>query len=417
VRLLAGVLLALLALGPASAVALAAEPSDSGGWTVDTPIERYLGLIEGIRGQLAETRDLYAGGDVEAALRAARSAYLDSFELVEIPLRARDPNMTLEMEDAFARLRNDIRAGRPAGAVTDDVSRLLTGLNEVERTLSLQGLAPIVVAGSAFTIVLRTGLEALVVLVAVLGFLAASRATRHRRTVLAGAGGAVAASLATWFVLDAVLAWAPIRPALVQAIPGLLAVAMTIGFSYWLLSRLDQRRWLEFMSARVFSAVALGSGGALFSLGFATVYRQGFEAVVYFRTLRDYATGAEGWLAVGILAAAGALVLLTLALARLGRRVPVQALIAVAVVVMMAVSVAFLGNAVRALQEGYMIGITNLTAVVPRLPIHLAQATGFHPTLETIGAQVALGAAYVIGAAWLLRGRSQPRVALEQASP
>ena len=56
--------------------------------------------------------------------------------------------MTLEMEDAFARLRNDIRAGRPVNVVTDDVSRLLTGLNEVERTLSLQGLAPAVVGGS-----------------------------------------------------------------------------------------------------------------------------------------------------------------------------------------------------------------------------------------------------------------------------
>lgn len=402
-RFAAAGLLVLLVLAAASGPAAANEPPE-GGWTVDTPIERYVGLIDGIRAQLAETRDLYAAGDIEGAFRSARSAYLDSFELVEIPLRARDPNMTLEMEDAFARLRNDIRAGRPVNVVTDDVSRLLTGLNEVERTLSLQGLAPAVVAGSAFTIVLRTGLEGLVVLVAVLGFLAASRATHHRRTVLAGAAVAALAAGATWLVLDAVLAWAPIRPALVQAVPGLLAVGLTIGFSYWLLSRLDQRRWLEFMSARVFSAVALGSGGALFALGFATVYRQSFEAVVYFRTLRDYATGAEGWLLVGVLAGAGALALLGLALARLGRRVPVQALMGLAVVVMMAVSVAFLGNAVRSLQEGYLVGITNLTAVVPRLPIHLAQATGFHPTLETISAQLMLVVGYFVGSAWMLRG-------------
>ena len=69
----------------------------------------------------------------------------------------------------------------------------------------------------------------------------------------------------------------------------------------------------------------------------------------------------------------------------------------------MAVSVAFLGNAVRALQEGYVIGITNLTAYVPRLPIELAQATGFHPTLETIAAQVGLIVVDVVLCVYVVR--------------
>jgi high-affinity iron transporter len=82
----------------------------------------------------------------------------------------------------------------------------------------------------------------------------------------------------------------------------------------------------------------------------------------------------------------------------------------------MAISVAFLGNAVRSLQEGYVVGITNLTGSLPRLPIYLAQATGYHPTLETIVAQVALIAAYLVAAVWVLvlarrRSRRMPRLA------
>lgn len=399
-------------------VAAASAPLAAAAGPVADPAEpdiaRYLALIEPIRQQLADVRELYAAGDREGAFRAARSAYLDSFELVEIPLRVRDPNMTLEMEDAFARLRNDIRAARPAAVITDDVSRLLTGMNEVERVLSVQGFAPLVVAGSALVIVLRTGFEALVLVAAVLGYLAAARAKVGRRHVLAGVGAALAATVVAWFALDAILLWAPLRPAIVQAIPGLLAVVMTIGFSYWLLRRLDQRRWLEFMSARVFSAVALGSGGALFALGFATVFRQGFEAIVFFRTLRDFAFGAEGWLLVGVLAGGGVLLLLGLAIARLGQRVPVRALLAVAVLVMMAVSVVFMGNAVRALQEGYVVGITNLTGSLPRLPIHLAQATGFHPTLETILAQALLVAVYVMTGARALYGLRRQSLPLGQ---
>jgi len=407
----AGGLLLALAVMASAPVAMAAGPANAS----DEPgIERYLALVEPIRVQLAEVRELYAAGDTEGAFRAARSAYLDSFELVEIPLRVREPNMTLEMEDAFARLRNDIRADRSAEVITDDVSRLLTGMNEVERVLSVEGFAPLVVAGTAFVIVVRTGFEAMVLLAAVLGYLAAARASHGRRAVLSGVAAAAGTTVATWFVLDAVLLLAPLRPAIVQAIPGIVAVALTIGFSYWLLRRLDQRRWLEFMSARVFSAVALGGSGALFALGFATVFRQGFEAVVFFRTLRDFAAGAEGWLLVGVLAAGGTLLLLALAVARLGQRLPVRALLGVAVVVMMVVSVAFAGNAVRALQEGYVIGITNLTASVPRLPIHLAQATGFHPTLETIAVQLGLIAIYLATGAWALRGLRRASVPLGQ---
>jgi high-affinity iron transporter len=396
-----------LAAGPAPAAAAATSAADP-------DIARYLALIEPIRQQLIEVRELYAAGESEGAFRAARSAYLDSFELVEIPLRVRDPNMTLEMEDAFARLRNDIRAARPLSVITDDVSRLLTGMNEVERVLSVQGFAPVVVAGSALVIVLRTGFEAMVLVAAVLGFLAANRASAGRRAVLAGVAAAIGATVATWFVLDLILLVAPIRPALVQAVPGLVAVGLTVGFSYWLLRRLDQRRWLEFMSARVFGAVAAGSTGALFALGFATVFRQGFEAVVFFRTLREFAFGAEGWLIVGVLAGLGALLLLALLIARIGQRVPVRAVLAVSVVVMMLVSIAFVGNAVRALQEGYVIGITNLTASVPRLPIHLAQATGFHPTLETIVAQVTLAAVYVVMTAWTVRAARRGAVLQRQ---
>jgi high-affinity iron transporter len=84
--------------------------------------------------------------------------------------------------------------------------------------------------------------------------------------------------------------------------------------------------------------------------------------------------------------------------------------------------VAFLGNAVRSLQEGYVVGITNLTGSLPRLPISLAQATGYHPTLETIVAQVVLVAGYVVAAVWVValarrRSRRIPRLAEASTTP
>jgi high-affinity iron transporter len=241
----------------------------------------------------------------------------------------------------------------------------------------------------------------LLIISSILAYLAASRATRQRRAVLWGLLGAIGATVATWFVLRTVIQIAPVRPAIVQAIPAIIAVVVLVGFSYWLLARLDQRRWEEFMSARVFTALATGSTFALAILGFTALYRPGFEAVVFFQGLLAYSRGLEIWLIAGSLVGLVVVGLLAVAVFRLGRRVPLNAFFGLSLILVMAISVAFLGNAVRSLQEGYVIGITNLTGSMPRLPIYLAEATGYHPTLETIVAQLALIATYVAAGVWV----------------
>jgi high-affinity iron transporter len=386
------------------------------------PLAQYIALIDHVRADLTSSLESYRVGDATKALQLARSAYLDSFELVEFPLRDRDPDLTLEMEDAFAVLRTNIRAGLPVDQITDNVSRLQNGMDDVERTLSLEGYAPLVVATTSFVIIVRGGTEVLLLVSSIFAYLASSRATRQGRAVLWGMAAAGVATIATWFALDTIIRIAPVRPAIVQALPALIAVIVLVAFSAWLLSRLDQRRYLEFMSAKVFTALATGSTVALVQLGFTAVYRPGIEAVAFYQGLLAYTRGLEGWLVVGAVAGAVAVGAIALAMFRLGRRVPLTAFLGVSVVIVMAISVAFLGNAVRSLQEGYVVGITNLTGSLPRLPIYLAQATGYHPTLETIVAQLLLIAAYVVAAGWVFavarrRSRRIPRLAEASTTP
>ena len=97
-----------------------------------------------------------------------------------------------------------------------------------------------------------------------------------------------------------------------------------------------------------------------------------------------------------------ALAVLSVLMFQLGRRIPVTAFLAISIVLVMVISVSFLGNAVRGLQEAYVIPITNLTGSLPRLPFYLAQTTGYHPTLETITAQVLLILAYVVAGVWVV---------------
>ena len=72
-------------------------------------------------------------GDRERAYTLARSAYLDHYEFVEIPMRLRDPNKVLDTEFKFARMRNDIRDGAPLSDIRRDVADVREGLVASDR--------------------------------------------------------------------------------------------------------------------------------------------------------------------------------------------------------------------------------------------------------------------------------------------
>ena len=149
------------------------------------------------------------------------------------------------------------------------------------------------------------------------------------------------------------------------------------------------------MRARVSSAIAAGTGLAFAGLGFTAVYREGFETVLFYQALALFAEGLMLWIALGALAAAIALVVVGYAILKLGKRLPLKPMLLTAAMLLLALSVAFVGNAVRSLQEGDWIGVTPVDGDWARLPIYLAELTGIHPTKEGLLTQAALLGIYV----------------------
>jgi high-affinity iron transporter len=362
--------------------------------------EEGVAELERARAMVARSVSLYEAGNAEAAYEAARNAYLDHFESVEIPLRVRDEALTLELEEDFAILRNEIQGAGAVSEVEATAAELSRGLDRVERRLSDPGIAaPMLAAISAFIILFREGFEAVLVIAAILGYLEASRSGHYRGAVLRGVAGAAIATVVTFVVAGFVFSLAPVERELLEAGTALLAVVVLFYVSFWLVSRLEQRRWMEFVKAKVWAAAGTGSSLALAGVGFTAVYREGFETVLFYQALLSFAEGLELWVAAGTAVAAILLGAVGWLIFRAGKRLPVKAFMTTAVVMVMALSVAFIGNAVRALQEAAMIPVTFL-AGVPRLPIFLAELTGWHPTSQTLLAQAALTLVYVAGAAW-----------------
>ncbi|MDP8957474.1 MAG: FTR1 family protein [Actinomycetota bacterium] len=382
-----------------------------------TPDEAVTELAEA-RALIDRSVSLYESGRGEDAYRAARNAYLDHFEFVEIPLRVRDERLTLELEEDFAELRNEIRAGAPLERIEEIAAVVQSGLDRVEKVLTAPGIgAPAIAAGYSFTILFREGLEAVLIVAALLGYLEASRNVAYRKPVLAGVGAAVVATVLTFILAAVVLSIAPVQRELLEAGTALLAVALLFYVSFWLVARLDQRRWMEFVKAKVWSAASTGSALALAAVGFTAVYREGFETVLFYQALLSFAEELEVWVLLGAAAGAVALGAIAFAIFRAGRRIPLKAFLGTAVVLVMILSVAMIGNAVRALQEATVVPVAFLDWV-PRLPIFLADLTGWHPTVQTILAQLGLALVYGVGALWtfVLRPRRE-RSSVPAAAP
>jgi high-affinity iron transporter len=380
--------------------------------------------VEKARGEIATARVLVdraveaaRAGDREGAYELARSAYLDHYELAEIPLRLRDPNLVLDVEFAFAELRNGIRDGASIEEIERTREDVQDGLDASERALADTGLAaPLLAFGFSFTILFREGLEAVLLLAVLLGSLEAGRARGYRRPLAWGVFAALAATAVTWALATLVLEIAPLERELLEAGAALVAMAVLFLVTFWLVSRLEHRRWLEFMRARVASAIAAGSALAFAGLGFTAVYREGFEVVLFYQALLLFAQGLGTWVALGALAGAAALAGVGYAMLRLGRRLPLRPMLVSGASILLLLSVAFAGNAVRSLQEAAVIAVTPVAGEWARLPIFLAEMTGIHPTREGLAVQAALLAVYIAGAAWIFVLRpARRRRAVEEA--
>jgi high-affinity iron transporter len=360
-------------------------------------------------------------GDGERGYELARSAYLDHFELVEIPLRLRDPNLVLDIESKFADLRDRIREGATLEEIEEIEREVQRGLDDVERAITDKGVAaPLVAFGFSFSILFREGLEAVLLVAILLGSLEAARARNYRRPLALGAAGAVVATAVTFALASTVIEIAPVNRELLEAMAAVLAMAVLFAVTFWLVSRLEQRRWMEFMRARVSAAVTAGGAAAFAGLGFTAVYREGFETVLFYQALTLFAEGLTLWVVLGAVAAALGLAGLGYAVLGLGRTLPIRTMLMGGAGILLLLSVAFVGNAVRSLQEVDIIGVTPIDGGWARLPIFIAELTGIHPTVEGIVAQAVLLAVYVLGGLYVFawkpaRERRANRIAEESA--
>ena len=349
-------------------------------------------VLAAVRAQVDSVYSLARTGDPGASTRAL-DAYM-TFEQIERDVRGRDPSLAAELEADFAALRAAAATG--GGPELDAArERLAAGLDRADTAMGV-GLSNTNLFIQSFVIMLREGLEAILIVGALMAFLAKMGASDRRRHVNTGILAAIAASLLTALALETVFHLSAAHQEALEGATMVVATAVLFYVSYWLLSKMEVVKWTHFVKSKVHDAVTHGSALALGTAAFLAVYREGFETVLFYKAL--FISAGPGASAApvlaGILAGMAILVGVYVAVNRFGVRLPLKPFFAVTSALLYYMAFVFAGAGIAELQEGGFVPLTPVDGV-PRVP-----AVGLHPTAETLATQGVLVALAVVALLW-----------------
>ncbi len=346
-----------------------------------------------VRAQLDSAYNLAVAGRKQEARATAMDAYI-TFEQVERTLAVKNPALTARIEAAFSELRT--RAGSDAtaselGRIRQDLARELA---TAERTVVDQQ-SPSSLLVQSFTILMREGLEAILVIGALMAFLVKTGNGHRRRDIHLGVAAAVVMSLLVAAALETVFVLSSAHQEGLEGAVLMLATGTLFYVSYWLLSKMEVAKWNRFVKGKVQDALTGGSALALASVAFLAVFREGFETVLFYKALA-VSGGPGAWAPVlgGIAAGSVGLAAVYLAMTRFGVRLPLKPLFGVTSALLYYMAFVFAGKGVAELQESGWVSLTP-AGWAPRIP-----ALGIYPTVESLALQALLVLLAIVALVW-----------------
>ena len=344
------------------------------------------------RQRLQESLAAYEAGDRSRAKELALSAYLDGFEPIEPLLTARSPTLLSQVERAMAELRAAIADGRDPAVVRARVGAIDTLFGEVETALTPDQASAASTFVGAMTILLREGLEALLIVVAMLAFLGQADRPEMTKPVHYGWVSALAAGALTWWAATRLISVSGASRELTEGFGSLLAAAVLLFVGIWMHGKAQAGQWQRYIREKLGHALSRGSGWFLFSLAFIAVYREIFETILFYAAMA--AEGHLEALLAGALAGAVVLAAIAVAMLRFSKQLPIGKFFAYSSALVAVLAVILAGKGVAALQEAGLLGVAPVESL-PRISV-----LGLFPTIQGVAAQALTLLILLLGFAW-----------------
>ncbi|GLO14242.1 cystathionine gamma-synthase [Pseudomonas putida] len=311
-------------------------------------------LLEYTASTLDKSLAAYRAGDHDQAYDLSVAAYLEGFELVESSLDNIDTQVRKDTEKSLMAYRQSLQDGLPVAQAEQRLAEAKIKLDQAAKLLGSDGLSWSLSFISGLLILLREGLEAILVLAAILAFLRNTGQQSAVRSVNIGWGLALVAGFATWALAAYVIDVGGAQRELLEGCTALFAAVMVLWLGVWMHDRRHAAAWQNYIKS------SLVSGGGRFGfalLAFFSVYRELFEVILFYETLWLQA-GPAGHQAVLAGGATALVVLVGLAwvILRGSAKLPLSLFFSINAALLCALSVVFAGHGVKALQEAGVLG-------------------------------------------------------------
>lgn len=320
----------------------------------------------------------YDGGDDQASALAA-DAYMQ-FEPLEPRIGATHASLKSSVEERFLHVRQLLRTPGHQAELRSAATALHADLAAAHDALAPHANR-YALFFEAVTIILREGLEIVLVVGALIAYVKAAGHVAMLRPLYAGTSLGVAASLVTAAIFGELLHVQPGAADLLEGVTMLLAAVVLFWVSYWLISKTEAARWQRYIRSKVQDALGRRRSVALAGAAFLAVYREGFETVLFYQALYASAPAATLSITAGLATGGAALALVYIGLRRFQVQIPIRQFFFCTGLFLYAMAAVFAGQGVHELQEAGIVTMQPL-AWIPTMPL-----LGLYPSVQTVAAQ------------------------------
>ncbi|WP_041611180.1 FTR1 family iron permease [Treponema primitia] len=351
-------------------------------------------IVDEMRDVINQSYNTYLTGDIDTAKDQVDTAYFGYYEKLgfeKTVMAYVSGARAAKVEYQFSIIKKAMTNRAPNNEVRQALDLLVQYLREDANQLDGKGESALGVFLGSLLIIVREGFEAILVVGAIVAYLLKSGNKKSTKPVYWGAILALGFSVVMAFILNALTGNASGQgQEILEGVTMLVAVAVLFYVSNWMVSKAEAEAWTSYIEGKVQSSITKGSVFSLAFAAFLAVFREGAETILFYQALLAQTQSYVNmvWLGLGI----GAVILVAvyILIRVVSFRLPLKPFFLGTSVLLFLMSVTFIGNGIKELQEGNLIGVTPVSFVGS------VDILGIYPTLETLIPQILLLAATVI---------------------
>ena len=354
-------------------------------------LDTWTKIVKKMEVHLNNAYELYTQGKAKQAYDEVNVAYFRFYEskgMEKITMSYLSGARKTAVENAFYEYRRNVRSDKDNEMVKAHKDKLIAMLYqdaaELDGTSGESGggakSATVATFISCFVLVLREGLEAILVIAAIIAYLVKTGKKKYIASVYVGALAGIGISIVLAFLFGAIAgAQSGIAQEVFEGIGMFVAVVVLFYVSNWMLSKAETEAWEKYIQKKVETSVSTGNKWVLIFAAFIAVAREGAELILFFRGVPIQGSSGRQAMLLAIVLSSLILILVFLTFRFLTVRLPLKPFFLVTSVLMYAMCFSFTGKGVSELQAAGVVGKT----VIPWMGFEM-DFLGIYATYESL---------------------------------